>query len=69
MPALRFPSPYDSPGRNGSGLMPDAGMEGRLRIFLDIPNLPPGVQVRTETDGNVPRPEVNVGHADPMAPF
>jgi hypothetical protein len=68
MPALRFPSPYSSPGRNG-GLMPDIGVEGRLRIFLDIPNLPPGTQVRTETDGNVPHPEVNVGHSDPLAPF
>ena len=63
-----LPEPYDGPGRHGS-LLPDAGMEGRLRIFLDIPNLPPGTQVRTETDGNVPHPEVNVGHSDPLAPF
>jgi hypothetical protein len=65
-PDLRFPSPYA--GSSGGAL--SAGtLDGRLRIQLDIPNLPEGARVTTETSGNAPEPEVNVGHSDPMAGF
>jgi hypothetical protein len=63
-----FPSPF--PDRTAGGLGTGQGaVDGRLRIILEIPNLPEGATVKTETSGNVPEPQVDVGRSNPLDGF
>ncbi len=67
MPGLvQFPSPF--PDRTPGSMGRDA-LDGRLRIQIEIPNLPEGAKVTTETTGGAPEPEVNVGRANPLDHF
>jgi hypothetical protein len=40
--------------------------ESKLKISIDIPNLPPGGRVDTEIEGDLMEPEVNVGRSNPL---
>jgi hypothetical protein len=67
-PLAIFPSPY-APDLRARPSLAKPQVDGQLRIQIDIPNLPDGARVKTETTGTVPDPDVNVGRSDPMSPF